>query len=405
MGILPTHWEGKYFSFTFFNPALCAAGHIAEAKKVAQFRFDTLDSAFERSGRKTQGMYSGARYNWLVVENGDEGLRIWGRWVEHVLHMPNIALECQTCFEYTNDTELLKNTLYPVISACATFFEKQMVYETKDGKTILGTCCDLERLPSALKNAFLSTAGAISTLRFATKDARILGVDKERAQVWSSLADKLEKHLPHDGEKYLPYPDAKERSVGAISGIYPYGSVSASDPLQKAAVYDFEKNGLSVGNMYKTGSRICSWYAAWLGTAQARYGDGEGALRNIRASTDSVGKFYEIFEINEPNIMSVPWCSSPQGTYIQAVNEMLLQCSGDTIKICPAIPEEWKDLEFFLCAFDDIEVRAKISGGNVKTLSLKTGEKYSGRPKTVIFPDGSQKTFNLKNNSTQICSL
>lgn len=97
MGILPTHWEGKYFGFTFFNPALYAAGHIAEAKKVAQFRFDTLDSAFERSGRKTQGMYSGARYNWLVVENGDEGLRIWGTlgrtrfaYAQHRARMPDL---------------------------------------------------------------------------------------------------------------------------------------------------------------------------------------------------------------------------------------------------------------------------------------------------------------------------
>jgi len=145
---------------------------------------------------------------------------------------------------------------------------------------------------------------------------------------------------------------------------------------------------MSAGNMYKKGERICSWYAAWLAAALARLGDGDAAYRNLSSSLDSVGKFAEIFEINEPNLMSVPWCSSPQGTYIQAVHEMLLQCEGDTVKIAPAIPRQWKDLAFSLKAFDDLTVDVTISSGNAEKVTVRAGRNYSGRPKTLVFPDG-----------------
>ncbi len=397
VGIFRSHWQGSYFGFTFFNPALCASGHIAEAEKVASFWRSLLNYAYRRTS-SAKNPTAGARWSWQSLEDGAEATSS-GRWLDHVLHMCNISLETWTCYRYSNDKSYLEKTGYPVLKGCADFFQTQMVYALKNGRTVIGRCCDLERLPPALENAFLTTCGAIASLEFAADAADVLKVDSERAALWRETAAKLKKSLPNDGEKYLSYPDAKERSVAALSGVYPYGVLPASDPLQRAAIYDFEKNAMSAGNMYVMGEKICSWYAAWLALAQARLGDGDGASRNIKSSLDSVGKFAEICEINEPNIMSVPWCSSPQGTYIQAVNEMLLQCEGDTVKIAPAIPRDWKDCEFSLKAFDDLSVFAKISGGKLEKLTIKAGEKYSARQKTVVLPDGKQITPNLSPNS------
>jgi hypothetical protein len=396
VGIFRSHWQGCYFGFTFFNPALCAANHLSEAEKVVNFWRSLLSYAHERAGKKNPPTV-GARWSWLSIENGDNSCAS-GRWLDHVLHMCNIALETWTCYRYSNDKAYLEKTGYPVLKGCADFFQVQMVYELKDGRTIIGKCCDLERLPPAIENAFLTTCGAIALLEFAADAADVLRVDSERAALWRETAAKLKKCLPSDGQKYLPYPGAQDRSVAALSGVYPYGVIAPSDPLQRAAIYDFEKNAMSAGNMYKTGERICSWYAAWLAAAQARLGDGQSAYRNVRSSLDSVGKFGEIFEINEPKIMSVPWCSSPQGTYIQAVNEMLLQCEGDTVKIAPAIPREWKDYEFSLKAFDDLAVDTRISGGNVEKLTVKAGKNYSGRPKTLVLPNGKSVKVELGAN-------
>ena len=394
VGIFPSHWNGNYFGFTFFNPALCASGHTAEAEKVARFWNSTLPFAYKRASKKSD---AGARWSWQSLEDGSEGTSN-GRWLDHVLHLPNISLETWTCYKYSNDKVFLEKTAYPVLKGCADFFVAQMIYELKDGRTVIGKCCDLERLPPALENAFLTTCGAVATLEFAAEAADILKTDSDRAALWHETAANLKKYLPNDGEKYLPYPNAKERSVAALSGIYPYGILSAADPLQRAAIYDFDKNAMSAGNMYIVGEKICSWYAAWLAAAQARLGDGENAARNIRSALDSVGKFSEICEINEPNIMSVPWCSSPQGTYIQAVNETLLQCDGDTIKIAPAVPKDWQDWSFSLKAFDDISVEAECRSGKLKKLELKAGKNYSGKPKTLILPDGKALKLQFDSN-------
>lgn len=405
VGILPSHWEGKYFGFTFFNPALCVSGHMEEALKVARFWRNTLEFAKSRAGKAKAGdESSGARYAWQSLENGDEGTVMAGRWLDHVLHMGNIALESYTYYRYTSDKKYLEEVSYPVLKECATFYARQMVYDLKDGRTVIGKCCDLERLPPALENAFLTTASAIATFNYAAEAADLIGVDMEEARTWREIAARLRQHLPRDGEKYLPYPNSKERSVGALAGIFPYGSVSADDTFQRAAVYDFEKNGLATGNMYRVGKNICSWYAAWLAGAQARCGDGEGAGRNLRSATDSVGKFGEIFEINEPGIMSVPWCSSPQGTYVQALNEMLLQCDGDTIKIAPAVPREWRDFNFKLRAYDDIEVEASFADGKLKSATFRAARRTSGREKTLVFPGGGRKKMKCSPNSEQTVS-
>ncbi len=402
VGILPMHWEGKYFGFTFFNPALCASGHEREALKVAKFWRKNLNFARFRAGsQKKKNIDVGARYSWLTMEDGSEGTILGGRWLDHTLHMCNIPLESYTYFRYTNDKKYLKDVSYPVLKSSATFFQKQMVYKLADGRTIIGRCCDLERLPPSLENPMLTTTGAMFVLNAAAEAADILGVDADKAKEWREVSAELGKYLPRDNEKYLPYPNAGDvRSVGALCGVFPYGSVPTTDKLQVAAIYDFKKNGGAYGNMYTVGSRVCSWYAAWLGGALARLGDGDSANEAMVVSTESVGKFYEIFEINEPTVMSVPWCSSPQGTYIQVLNEMLLQCAGDTIKIVPAVSKEWKDYSFNLNAYDDISVEVKFADGKLSSVKLSAGENTSGREKQIVLPSGETKKIKLQKNQT-----
>ena len=240
----------------------------------------------------------------------------------------------------------------------------------------------------------LTTCAAVYALQSASQAADILKTDRELSDEWKKTAADLLRHLPNDGEKYIAYANADEMSVGSIGGTVPYDVLARSDKLARNTIYDFEKNGLHVGNMYNVGTRICSWYAAWLSCAMARIGDGEGAKRNIERATDSIGRFAEIFEINEPSVMSVPWCSSPQGTYIQAVNEMFLQCRGDTISILPAVPKDWKNYTFKLRAFDNIVVEGKCVDGKPE-INLTALKNHSGREKTVIISNGIPKKITL----------
>ena len=399
VGFLKTHWNGTYFGFTFFGPALCTSGHLPEVKKIGNFWNSIIPVAKERAGRKDSEV--GLRYNWQSLENGREGTKRQGMWLDHYLHLGNIPIECYSYYQYTEDKEYLKNIAYPVMKGCAEFFIKQAVYELKDGRTVIGKCCDLERLPSALENAALTTSAAISTLRKSAEAADILGIDADYAKNWRKTADALQKYMPNDGEKYIPYPNANQKSVGVLAATIPYGViVDKNNKLQCNAIRDFEENGLAFGNMYKVGSRICSWYAAWLSCAMSRIEDGEGAERNIQRAIASVGRFAEIFEINEPAFMSVPWCSSPQGTYIQAVNEMFVQCEGDTIKILPAVSKKWKNYSFKLRAYDNIIVECKCVDGK-PTIKLTAENNHSEREKTIIIAGGTPQKIKLSKGETK----
>ena len=166
--------------------------------------------------------------------------------------------------------------------------------------------------------------------------------------------------------------------------------------MQRAAVADFDANMEEAGGMLLNVKRVCTWYAAWTAVAQARLGDGAGAVRNLRKAASTCGRFGEIFEYNDPGAMSVPWCSSPQGTFVQAVNEMLLQCSGDEIRIAPTTPSEWKDFAFRLKAHDDMTVEAEWKGGRCVRHRITPGPAYSGRAKTIVFPDGRRIPYDVE---------
>lgn len=85
-------------------------------------------------------------------------------WTDHVFQMCNIALEVWNCFLYTQDKRLLSEIWYPVLKGCADFFYYQQLYTLQDGRTIIGKCCDLERIGGSEQNAMLTTCGAIGTL-------------------------------------------------------------------------------------------------------------------------------------------------------------------------------------------------------------------------------------------------
>ena len=348
VGILPSHWNGTFFGFTFFGPALCATGHEDDMRKVARFWNSLLPAARIRASRSyPDDASTGIRFAWLSDENGAETSGN-GRWRDHILHMGTICHEAMTCWRYREDRAFLRETIYPVLKGSAEFYDHQAVYETKDGKTIIGKCCDLERMPSPVQNPFLTTCAAICA------------------------------------------PGYDARSVAVLGGLVPYGVIDSADPLQRAAVRDFDQNMEEAGGMLLNVKRVCTWYAAWTAAAQARLGDGAGAWRNLQKAASTCGRFGEIFEFNDPGAMSIPWCSSPQGTFVQAVDEMLLRCVGDELHLAPAVPAEWRDFSFCLKAYDDLTVEAEWKDGRCLRHRVVPGKAYSGRPKTMVFPDGSR---------------
>ena len=391
VGILPTHWQGRYFGFSFNAAAFAVAGHFGEASRIGRFWAKILPPAKSRAGsqQRSEGLTNpeaGARFAWESIENGN-GTMSNGRWLEHYMQLGTIAAECWEAWLYTGDREFLAKT-YPVMRDCAHYFRSWLVQNTADGRTIIGPVCDLERLPCPVRNAFLTTCAAIYAMERAADAATILRTDARYVSAWRDTAAALRRDLPKKDGRYVPFEGSGHVSVGTLGGLFPFSVVPREDAAQLAAVDYFDKNGIRVGNMYSLGTRICTWYAAWLASAYARLLDGEGAYRNISLANASVGFFNEIFEINEPAYRSCPWCQAPPATFVQALHDMLIQSEGDDIRVAPAVPAAWRDFSFTLRAHDDVEVSAKFAEGRITSLRVRAGERHSGREKRILLPDG-----------------
>jgi hypothetical protein len=385
VAIADKYWHGRYFGFDehFAFMGLLTSNHLEEAKRVPDFRFQGLKAAYVRASQYNQVILKGgARYPWITVETGEESAQA-GIWIDHVFHMAHIALSAWQYYRYSHEISYLEQKGYPILEGCADFFYYQSVYDVADGRTIIGKYTDLERLGPAVENAYMTTCSAIATLKAAAQAARILDTDPKKRDAWEQTADRLKKFLPHDGEKYIPFPGCTQKSVAVLSGLFPYGIVETDDTYQRQAIEDFCQSESQFGNMYPVGESVCPWYAAWKAVVFARLLDGHRAYAATRQGADTAGCFSELFEINEPSVSIKPWFSTAEGTWIQGVNEMLVQSDEKTINIAPAVPDHWKIFLFKLACIGGRTVHVRVVDRCLIDLSIDPSTAPTGLVVTI----------------------
>ncbi len=324
IGIYPTHWQGRYFAFDeyFALEGLLASGHTELARKIPLFRLSHLSAAQVRAynyfGHGTEGYP--ARFVWEAVEEpGVEGAP-GGFWLEHVFHMTHIGLGAWDCSGRGKDSEFLSAVAYPLLRSCAEYFRIFVVEEKEKGRFIIGKCTDLERLGAACENPFMTTCGAIALFRAAAEAAELLKENPDLSSEWRRLASELRKTLPQDERSYLPKPDSSDKSIGLLSGLFPYEVLSPDDPKQIQAIQDFCETEGNFGNMYPVGQSLCSWYAGWKALTFLRLGKRETAEQILRDAAADTGYFSEVFEIHETG--HHPWFTTAEGVLLQAICEV-----------------------------------------------------------------------------------
>lgn len=385
VGIFNTHWSGRFFGWDemFCHQALITSNHREIARRCPEFRFAGLEKAVRRASHYGQPGKYGARFPWETLEDGTEGSPP-GFWFEHVFHMSHIALAAWSQFLYTDDAAYLDKTGYPVIRECARFFAAYMIYETPDGGAFVGRCTDLERLGPAKQNPFMTSCGIICTLEAAARAAATLELDTDEKTQWLTSAKKLRQSLPHEGGRYIPYSGCKELSIASLGGLFPYPIFDGSEEMQRNAAYHFVKHGRASGNMYPVGNSVCAWYAGWMAAALAALGDKEEPARLLSEAASGTGCFGELFEINEEKVSMRPWFSTASGNFIYAMNQMLVQCRDEEIRIAPGAPESWNDYEFKLACHGDLVANVAVSGGRLVRLDLVPGGSQELKRRLVV---------------------
>jgi hypothetical protein len=388
VGIFNTHWAGRFFGWDemFCYQALASSNHRAIAQRGPDFRFAGLQTAVQRAGHYAKPGVYGARYPWETLEDGTEAAPP-GFWMEHVFHMSNIALAAWQQYLYTQNLAYLKATGYPVIKECARFFLANMVYETPDGGMFIGKCTDLERLGPARLNPFMTSCGAICTLESASQAAGLLRADAAEAGTWKSAAAKLRQSLPHDGEKYIPYPGCKEPSIAALGGLLPYPVFDETNERQRNAVLHFVAKGRASGNMYPVGNSVCAWYAGWMAAALASLGETTEPVKLLSEAAEGAGCFAQLFEINEANVAMRPWFATASGNVVYALNQVLAQSRGDQILLARAVPEAWEEFAFKLACHGDLAVDVSVRNGRLAKLTLLPGVANVELQRTLVLPE------------------
>lgn len=388
VGVFNTHWAGRYFGWDemFCHQALVSSNHRDISRREPEFRLAGLAKAVQRASHYGQPGTFGARYPWETLEDGTEAAPP-GFWMDHVFHVSNIALAAWHQYLYTGDRAYLQATGYPVIQECARFFVANMIYETPDGGMFMGKCTDLERLGPARLNPFMTSCGAIYTLEAGAQAATLLKTDAAEAAAWKHAAAKLRESLPHDGEKYVPYPGCKEPSVASLGGLFPYPVFDGTNERQRKAVLDFVAKGKASGNMYPVGNSVCAWYAGWMASALAALGDSTEPVKLLSQAAEGAGCFGELFEINEAKVALRPWFATASGNFVFALNQMLVQCRDDQILLAPAVPDAWQDFSFKLACYGDLAVEVSARNGRLAKLTLRPGAVDAELQRTLVLPE------------------
>ena len=318
-GLFDSHWYGKYFGFDelFIMRGVLAAGMLEEARKVAAYRIACLPRARFRACKDGSGDGS-CWFPTVTTEDGSD-CSVSGFWQDHIFQNANIALGILEYAKASGDDMLLREGGREVIRACALLYEKHMLYEC-GGKTIIGSCTDLERLGEHRRNAFMTTCSGIALFRAAAEAAEIVGDTSGEAAHFRELARRLAEGLPEKDGRFLAYEGGPAESIGLLGGFYPYGVLPGDDPRGLAALDSFIAAEQRIGNMYDTGKSVCAWYRLWKSLALLYANRREEAGEELNRLAGETGVWGELFEIYEVGMR--PFFTTAEGAFISAVVQL-----------------------------------------------------------------------------------
>ena len=391
VGILDTHWQGLYFGFDemYMHQGLVSAGHVGVARHEPDYRFATLGMALTRNrygGQKTYVKY-GARWFWESLEDGQSEGSVAGEWLDHIFHMATIAKCAWQQWLYGRDLAWFASKGYAIVYECARFYRHNWVYEDSNGDTYIGKCCDLERLGPSRDHPFMTTVGAIYTMRAAADACDLLKTNAVDAADFRQCADRLEKSLPQRDGRYISDYAGPQESMATLAGFFPFPIFAPDNRLQREAVTHFINEGRASGNMYPTGSKICPWYAGTMSAASSWMGDRREPARWLREAASAAGLFGEYFEINEPGAVYHPWFATAAGNCLYALNQMLVCDHGDVTCLGFTVPEDWKDFAFTLPSLRGVTVDFEVKGGRLVKLALAPRPGVKGEIRVAVRPE------------------
>lgn len=308
-----------------------------------------------------------------------------GGWIQYAMSQTAAAWLSQHFYlhwKYSADDLFLKERAYPFVKEVALFLENQTELNT-EGLRVLPYSSSPEIFDNSL-NAWFKTMtnydlSLISNLfKMASEMASALDL-KEEAEHWDELCNQLPAlDLDETGAltfaKGFPYVESHRHFSHALA-IHPLGLIDYSQGEQSRKIID-----ATLKKIEACGSDWwCGYSYAWFGNMKARAFDGEGAYKALKTFADCFC-LANSFHVNgdqsgtgKSKYTYRPFTLEGNFAFAAGIQEMLLQSHTDTIRVFPAVPEDWNDVKFdHLRARGAFLVSAEKKDGKVVSVKIQS---------------------------------
>lgn len=317
-------------------------------------------------------------------------------------------------YDYTRDTEYLRNTAYPSMKGAADFLLAWLIPDPHNPSELITAPCTSPEADYITDKGYRGSSFYGGTADLAIirelfkntiKGAKALGIDSDYQQQLQAALNRLRPyHIGKRGNLMEWYHDWDDqdwhhRHQSHLLGLYPFHqiSVAKTPELAAAATKTLEiKGDNSTG--WSTGWRINLW--ARLHRADKAYQIYRKLLTYVSPEVykdrkhHSGGTYPNLFDAHPPFQID----GNFGGT--AGVCEMLMQCDGETMDLLPALPQEWQAGEIKgLKARGNYGVsltwnkgkltQATITSKNAGNLTIH----YNGKQKVLTFKTGETKTI------------